>query len=419
MGLVVPDRRDAEVIGRLPVPATTMFWAKASALFLFVGLFALASNGVPSVLYPLVANMRPQPGLHGPLVTGVAHVVATFGGAVFAVFAVLATMGVMQLVLPTAVRRRVSPVLQLAAVLLFVLALLMLPFLMIAVDPRNPSGVAQSIGLHRLYADHAGATGSSWAFWFPPFWFLGWYEQLAGRGSAASHLLTVRAQVGLATSAVLSVLCYLVAYRRHLAGAMLGDGAAAPGAAGTRVRRMSSAVSRFIVPHPVARAYFSFTLTTVARSGKHRLIVGAAVGAALAFVLAEATVGFEAFDPGKPSAQLLSAQFVFAIFLLAGARMAFGIPTSLPANWSFRFHGPARCVHCATGARRALITGLMPLLLLLFPVHALLFGWRLAGLHALCGLLASLGLIEILLAGFPRCRVRRRTCPDGRCCGHA
>ena len=53
-----PDRRDAEVLGRLPVPGTTMFWAKASALLVFVGLFALASNGPASLLYPLVANMR-------------------------------------------------------------------------------------------------------------------------------------------------------------------------------------------------------------------------------------------------------------------------------------------------------------------------------------------------------------------------
>src|SRR5512135_1250530 len=44
-----PDERDRAVLGTLPVSTATLFFAKASALFLFVGLFALAANGLMSV----------------------------------------------------------------------------------------------------------------------------------------------------------------------------------------------------------------------------------------------------------------------------------------------------------------------------------------------------------------------------------
>lgn len=211
-----------------------------------------------------------------------------------------------------------------------------------------------------------------------------------------------------------SVVCYLGAYRRQVAGAMLGGVGGVHSALRLRMRRLAALLGRVIVPHPIARAYFSFTLRTIVRSPKHRLIMGAAVGAAMAFVLAGASVGLEQLNPLRPGSQILSAQFVFAIFVLAGARLAFGVPTMLSASWAFRFHGPEIAEHCATGARRALVAvGLVPLLLLLLPIHAVLFGWRLAGLHAACGLLASLGLIEILLAGFPKVPFAAAYVPGG------
>jgi hypothetical protein len=454
-----PDRRDAEVLGRLPVPTATLFWAKATALLLFVGLFGVASNGAASLVYPIVANIRPQPGSPGPLATCVAHLTATGGAAVFAVFVVLAGMGVMQLVLPARLRRTLSPLVQLASVLVLVLALLMLPFLMMAVDPHNQGGLAEKVALHRLYVEEGGSEafdwadvpatssfeadpvhggmrprpgkppvayervrdpfsgrgaahvladgvsgGAPWVFWFPPVWFLGWYEQLAGRGSAAARLLMGRAQAGIAVTAALAVVCYLWTYRRHAAGAVVGDGAGQRRLCSEgRTRRVAESIQRRVVPHPVARAYFAFVAMTLARSAKHRLIVAAAVGAALAFVLAEAAVGIERIEPARPGPQILSAQFVFTMLLLSGMRMAFAVPAMLPANWAFRFHGPDGVVHCAAGARRAMVVcGLIPVLALLFPAYALLYGVQTAVLHAACGFLASLVLIEALMAGFPK-----------------
>ena len=454
-----PDRRDAEVLGRLPVPTSTLFFAKLSALFVFVGLFAVAANGFASIQYPLVANMRPQPGSPGWLITFVAHVVSTSGATAFSALAVLATLGVMQLVLSARLLRTISPFVQLASVLGLVLALLMLPFLMRAVDPHGQGRLAELVSLHRLYTEAGQGTfdwndvpatstyeadpklgglrprsgkkpahyerareafpdqqlsnavtglaaehdRSAWVFWCPPVWFVGWYEVLAGRGSPAARLLAGRAQLGLLLATVVAIVCYLGAYRRHVAGAMLGGASGRSDGHRTLLRRAGAMVRRTMVPDPIARAYCVFTMKTLVRSPRHRLMIGAAVGAALDFVLAGASVQSETVDPSRPSAQILSIQFILAIFLLAGARLGFAFPSVLPANSAFRFHGPDRVAPCATGARRAIVAlALVPLLLLLSPIHVLLLGWRVALLHTLCGLVASLVLLEALLADFPK-----------------
>jgi ABC-type Fe3+-siderophore transport system permease subunit len=46
--------------------------------------------------------------------------------------------------------------------------------------------------------------------------------------------------------------------------------------------------------------------------------------------------------------------------------------------------------------------GALPMLCLLFPIYWALYGWRLAAMHAAIVLVASLALIELLLAGFPK-----------------
>lgn len=453
-----PDRRDTEVLGRLPVPVITVFWAKLSALFLFVGLFAIASNLFPTVLYPLVANIRSQPGSPGGPLTLAAQVVATFGAAIFAALAVLSVLGLMQVVLTARARLSVAPYVQLASVLALVLSLLMLPLLIDAVDPKQQGRLAEMLSLHRLYevegrgtidwlnppadsafeldpvhggmrqrpgapartaersreafagdapatalAEGAGMSRSApLMFWCPPLWFVGWYEVIAGRGSSAARLLAARAQLGLVAAAAIALACYLVAYRRHAAGALLASGPGRSRRAG-RWRHAAATLRRLLVRDPAARAFGGFTIKTLARSSRHRLVLGASLGAALAFVLAGSTTSDAAGKTASPSASLLSVQYVLAVFMLAGARLAFAVPSVLPANWTFRFHGPDNVAPCGRGVRRAVAAWiLVPLFVVLLPLHVVQLGWYLAGLHTVFGFVASLVLLEALLAGFPK-----------------
>ena len=458
-----PDRRDYAVLGHLPISLRTLFLAKVSALLIFVGLFAVAVNGLSSICYPVVANMRPQPGSPGVWGTLVAHVAATSGAALFTAFAVLAALGLMQLVLPVKLLRPAASLVQLGSVLALVLCLLMLPVLAAMVDHHSQGRDAELVSLHRLFAEggqgtydwlsvpetsrlvpdttYGGVrpripddwgdvsrmkeafpgeaasnvlTGSNseqpgtawWLLWCPPVWFLAWYEVLAGRGGATTHLLAGRGKIGLAAVGLVAFACYLVAYARHAAGVMLGAATSGPAGMGRRARRVGPLLARLMVRDPVARACFVFTMKTVMRSPKHRLIVGASVGAALAIVLAGLTsrvAGGATLAAALSGPFLLSIQLVLVIFLLAGARVAFAVPSVLAANWSFRFHGPELAADSLTGVRRAaLACGVWPLLLMLAPFHARVLGPERAAIHLAFGLVVALLLLEMLLGTFPK-----------------
>lgn len=100
-------------------------------------------------------------------------------------------------------------------------------------------------------------------------------------------------------------------------------------------------------------------------------------------------------------ASVLSVQPVLVGCLLIGTRVAFTVPSSLPANWVFRFHAPELVAELAAGARRAaLLVGILLPLALLAPLHVLLLGWRMAALHLVLGLLFALVLLETILATF-------------------
>jgi hypothetical protein len=458
-----PDRRDYAVLGPLPVSLRTVFLAKVSALSGFVGLFAVSVNGLSSICYPVVANIRPQPGSPGVVGTFVAHVAATSGGALFMALAVLAGLGLMQLLLPAKLLRPAASLVQLGSVLALVLGLLTLPLLVAMVDHRSQGRDAELVSLHRLFAeggqgtydwlsvpatsklvpdtvhgglrpripddwgdvsrmteafpgepasnvlsrsDRARIGTPSWLLWCPPIWFLAWYEVLAGRGGPTAQLLATRGLVGLAVVGFLALTCYLIAYARHAAGVMLGAAASGTGKIGHRARRVGVQLARLVVPDPVARACFAFTMKTVSRSPKHRLIVGAAAGSALAIVLAglaSRVAAGEAIAAALSGPFLLSVQLILVVFLLAGARVAFTVPSVLAANWSFRFHGPELASDPLKGVRRATIAfGVWPLLLVLAPFHAIVLGRGRAAFHAAFGLVVAFLILEILLGTFPK-----------------
>ena len=388
-----PDERDRAVLGPLPVSTATLFCAKASALFLFVGLFAVAANGLTSVCYPLVANVRPQPGSPGLGATFLAHLVSTFGAALFTGLVVVAAPGALQVILPPRAFRATASILQLASVLALVLSFLFVPFLLSALDPGQQGKLAELVSLHRLYrvdgegtfdwlhppsessyepdtriggmrprsgadaADFhreveafpsqpltnvvtgtagAGRADRSWVYWCPPLWFLGWYEVLAGRGTDTARLLATRARFGLVLVGAAALGFYVIAYARHARGGVSGG----PTAGGPRlpsgVRIAAARLLQMAIANPVSRASVAFSVKTLVRSARHRLVVAGALGVGLALALAylsSALIGGEASNVTMISlASTLSVQPVLIGCVLIGTRIAFTVPSSLPAN---------------------------------------------------------------------------------------
>jgi hypothetical protein len=75
----------------------------------------------------------------------------------------------------------------------------------------------------------------------------------------------------------------------------------------------------------------------------------------------------------------------------------------LKASWIFRLKAGATLQQYLVGTRQALFALLaLPVLLLLAPLHAALWGWYAAAAHFACGLVLALGLIEVLFLRFER-----------------
>jgi hypothetical protein len=93
---------------------------------------------------------------------------------------------------------------------------------------------------------------------------------------------------------------------------------------------------------PAVRAVSTFTVTTIFRSRRHRLVVTAYFGLALAIgtvsVIAGSLRGTLSFD--RPETSLLAVPLVAIFFLMLGLRAAFAIPSDIDANWLFRLSQP-------------------------------------------------------------------------------
>jgi hypothetical protein len=173
-----------------------------------------------------------------------------------------------------------------------------------------------------------------------------------------------------------------------------------------RKRLISQLLDRTLVRSPVEQAAFHFTVKTIMRSQRHRLILCGYIGSGLALVVVGVItqaiqVGYHSFF--EVNLTFLSAPLVVSFFSLVGMRYIFTVPAELQANWIFKmtegqdrtgwFHG----IH-----KVMLLTIITPLFILGIPLYSWLWGWKTASLHFLYGLILAILLKELLLLRFSK-----------------
>src|SRR5262245_30013011 len=150
------DPRDAAILEPLPLRASTIRWAKLSAVAILGAAAAVAINACPSIVFPalLVYNFRDL-SLAALLWVIATHVVVTVTAAVFGYLGVIAIRETMVAVLGRRWFSAVSPWAQGALIVMLGSSLLLLP--------------AASDRIARQGFD-------GWRPMSPPMWFLGVYE---------------------------------------------------------------------------------------------------------------------------------------------------------------------------------------------------------------------------------------------------
>jgi hypothetical protein len=317
---IFPDRRDAMVLGPLPVTPGTILAAKVAACAAIVGI-ALVSleTGMGLVLPWVVGSAR--------LFAG--YWFATAAASVFVYGAVLAIQGLLALALPRRMFLRASAALQLAAFAWFVASYFLEPTLW------NPGWV-------RVVAPRGDL--NAW----PSYWFFAMEQQIAGTMPAEMHGIAMRAWVSLAgvvvAAAASLALCYLRTMKKTVEEPDLMPGRKdwrwRPQPRGTG--QMESAVVRF-------------TARGLARSRHHRVIY--AFYWAIVFAIAMSTLRTEwAGDWRQPVTQdYMMPTFAMMCLAVVGLRSVFALPVSLHANWILQvtqLNPPQRYI---CGVRRALL----------------------------------------------------------------
>ena len=378
---VFPDRRDAMVLGTLPIPSRTVLVAKVSALAILIGGFALAIN-VPSAL-----GMSLAIGDTGRSV-GWRYLVAHLTVMPIAGLFVSCCLIGLQTVLAATGNRRLLQALSVLLQLVCVVALLEILVFSPALAVRLAGNAL------RLSESAVGA-------WLPPFWFLGLYETIVGTGHRAYHDLAITATLAVSGSLLVVFTTYLASYRRIVRQAIESVEPRRRGS--TPLTRLGRWLTRLAVRHPTEQVIVGFILKTLARSQFHQLVLAVYVGVALAFIIGGAlfllATGGE-LSLATPTTLTLSAPLVLSFFTLVGLRLLFNLPSELEAHCVFRLtEADAKTVYLRA-ARKTLWLALTPIVVVTLPGYWLLWGAGPALGHTVLWLLLAAALTEVLLIGF-------------------
>jgi hypothetical protein len=406
------EPRDAAVLGPLPIPARTMTRAKLGAAVVFGSVFAVALNAVPSVLYPLflTMNLRGMAG-RGIVQLMAGHATSVVMAGLFGFFGVLATRGLLTLILRERGFRRISSAVQSSLVLCMVTALLLAPTVRKAL----------------VHDWVAGATPVRWPA-DPVLWYLGLNETLAGHVVAETPFvlpprfspnavstrrdddsrrayralmprfgaLAQRAWLSAPLITCLALVTFLWNNRRLPEQPTAGT---AESPFGMGIRRVAEWLTG---GDTETQAGFFFTWHTLTRSRPHRTIIATGVAAGITHLLIVlATSGVHRVDPSAMPLGLLGISTMLLLWLIASFRYAVTVPPEVASNWTIRMAWLGDERGYLLGAKRTTLAALVALpLAVLLPLHIVLFGFTVAIAHSVYGFMIATAMLDGLFLGY-------------------
>ncbi|MBZ5595924.1 MAG: hypothetical protein LAP39_27090 [Acidobacteriia bacterium] len=375
------DHRDQTILMPLPVRPRTIFAAKFAALAVFLVIFSVDVNAGSILLLPPLETQGNMGGLANLARFTVAHAAGTIGASGFTFLLIVSVQGILINTFPPKWFRRISTGIQVISVLGMLAVLFFFP----AILEEMPRWKSE---------------GAAMARFFPPMWFVGVSEVLEGTADPAFRSLARIGLCGLGLASASSVAAYAVAYGRYTRASL--EGAVDASGATSRGRGMAlGALIRGLLRNPLERAVCRFSLQTMLRSPKHRLLLAAYTGTGLALVLEESVaLALQSGQAWKPAQEvvMLSLPLVISFFLLSGMRFIFNIPSELSANWIFQVTERREQTDYLAGARASMMLLVVaPVAAVVVIVYGFLFDLETALIHAAYCSLLSLLLVEALV----------------------
>jgi hypothetical protein len=391
------DRRDALVLGALPVRPRNIVCARLAALTIYMLGIGIAMNTLAAVTFGM--------GLagHGTFAFAMriaaAHFVATVAASACIFLWVTAAQGVVLAGLGPRIFPRIAPVMQIALVGVIVGGFLSLPLV--------TGSVVDTLAGH-------GRSVHAWVLWTPPVWFLGAYEWVQGTSSPVLRDLARNAAAALAAGAIITVVTYPLAYRRIVIAAIeQGSGHTKPGAA----RILASWLTRVVGRSSRVRAVTQFFLAAIGRVEAHRFIVAATVGLVVAWVV-PGWLSMASGRPESPRVLLLSISYSAMAFLVYGLNTAAALPADQKSAWIFEVTPPSRMSARAAMERTMFVFGVMVPMMLFLPLYGSLWGLRFAMTHGVFMAVMGVFIIEVALRRHEGMPCAQPWDPEGVDLGH-
>jgi hypothetical protein len=369
-----PSGRDYLALAGKPILSRQMFAARFLSVLIFSTAIIAAMNLLPSIIAPVEFTARGQQ--NASFLFHMGAQAAASGLACFSVFfAILALQGVLLNLLPARWFATISVYVQGALI-----AVLLLGGLYSwSIKEWQPSTIAR--------LPEFGA-------WLPPVWFTGLHESLIGDPNPFFSAMTGRALLAAAIAATLSVLTYLLSYRRYRKLLLETPvELAAP-----RVRRFS--LLHLLAREPQQEAVMQFMAKTLARSRSHRIIWLAYIGGAIAIMLNSSIVDGAVFarQGGVKALRFLVLFWPLAcsVVIIGGFRHLMAIPSELRANWMFQItESLGRKQWMQAVERLVMVYAVAPVYLVLAPVSIYVLGWGMTIRMTILQVLVSLFIFEV------------------------
>jgi hypothetical protein len=371
-----PERRDFLVLTPFPIRMRDLFAAKLMSLLIFVAIVATAVNAASVVLIPVFSTFMPQARNLGVFRLLLMQITSCGAAAAFGFFAVAATQGVLINLLSPRAFRRLSPYFQMLGMSAMVLSLLLFPIY---------SNV-------RIVA----TTHPAWLWLFPPYWFGAMQELFSAKPDPLFGALGWFGWRMTGYAVALFGLAWAAGFRRHYRRTLESE------EIGVRGRAQGGGSFGWMLRSPQERAVFHFSGAILARSTKHRLFLATYLSAGISFgilVMVVVKNGAIGISPEGVRAFPLLVTF----FAISGLRAGFQFPAELASNWVFQLAESGWGSAARDGARRrALVSGLLPPLLVFLPFELVRWGLADGLLHIAFQASAGAVLIEALFWKFDK-----------------
>jgi predicted permease len=360
---VFPNKRDALILGPLPLRTRTVVLAKLSAMGTGLATVIVAVNAFTGVAFPITTAA----GVPDALRSLAAWWFTAAAAGAFVFFGAVALQGAASQVLPWHSFLKVSGLLQ--SSVLFGL-----------------------IGLFFLSPSFTPTLN-----WIPSFWFTGLLHVLRGDAIPVFLPLAVRAIHGLLITAGLAAIIWPIAWFRNARRMVEAPDIMPAG----RWRYRFPAI---LLPSPLDRAILHFIARTIARSRQHRLLISLTCGIGFAVTAAFSRSflqGIERRPWSEPNIPMMNAGALLLFFAIVGLRAIFILPVALPANWVFRITEVQSAADYLASVRKALIlTGVAPILLVNAVFCFLCWPPLPASEHILVLTLAAVLMLELSMYQF-------------------